>query len=294
MADQLPGAGQAFLDHLAHFVPEIDAAAAALERLGFRLTPFTLQTNTVDGAAVPSGTGNRCAMLRRGYLELLAAVSASPLAQQLTRGFEHHVGVHLAAFSTADAAAEHGRLAASGFPIVPLVHMHRPVATPTGSADARFTIARIAPGTMPEGRTQFLTHHTPDLVWRDGDLDHPNGAQGLSAIWIAAADPGEAAQRYALFTGRPARHGDAAWTVGLDRGAVRIDTPDRLAATFGIMPGPTPPYFCAYEIEVADLAALRRCLDAAGYAHRDAADRVVATAPPALGGTILFHAADRT
>src|SRR5436189_163043 len=82
-----------------------------------------------------------------------------------------------AAFSSADAAAEHRRLAETGFATLPLVDMRRPVATDSGSEDARFTIARIAHGSMPEGRVQFLTHHTEPLVWRDGLLDHPNGAQ---------------------------------------------------------------------------------------------------------------------
>jgi hypothetical protein len=32
MAAQLPGPGEVFLDHVAHFVPAIDEAAAAFER----------------------------------------------------------------------------------------------------------------------------------------------------------------------------------------------------------------------------------------------------------------------
>ena len=83
MAAQLPEAGAVFLDHVAHFVPAMDPAARALEHCGFRLTPFTLQTNRVDGKPVPAGTGNRCAMLRRGYVEILAATADTPLAQQL-------------------------------------------------------------------------------------------------------------------------------------------------------------------------------------------------------------------
>ena len=60
MTNQLPPSGAVFLDNVAHFVPEMDAAAAALQHCGFRLTPFTAQTNRVDGQPVPAGTGNRC------------------------------------------------------------------------------------------------------------------------------------------------------------------------------------------------------------------------------------------
>jgi hypothetical protein len=290
MSAQLPEAGAVFLDHVAHFVPAMDPAAAALERCGFRLTPFAAQTNRVDGKPVPAGTGNRCAMFRRGYVEILAATADTPLARQLNEQLERHVGLQLAAFSGADAAAEHCRLAAAGFPVPPLVDMRRPVATERGEDEARFTIARIAAGTMPEGRMQFLTHHTEPLVWREPDLDHPNGAQALSAIWIAAADPAEPAERFARFTGRPARRESAATTIALDRGALRFATPDFLARELGIMPGPPLPYLAACEIEVTSLDRLRRHLDIAGLTHHAVADGAALPLPPSVGGTILFRA----
>src|SRR3977135_669230 len=110
MPNQLPAPGAVFLDHVAHFVPEMEAAAAALERCGFRPTPFTAQTNRVDGMPVPAGTGNRCAMLRQGYVEILTATADTELARQLRERIADHVGLHLAAFSSADAGAEHQRL----------------------------------------------------------------------------------------------------------------------------------------------------------------------------------------
>jgi hypothetical protein len=287
---QLPGPGAVFLDHVAHFVPDIEAAAASLARCGFRLTPFAPQTNRVNGAEVPVGTGNRCARLRQGYVELLAATAETPLAQQLRERLSRHVGLHLAAFSSADAAAEHHRLAAAGFPVVPLVAMHRPVATSAGIVEeARFTIARIAPGPMPEGRTQFLTHHTPDLVWRAGDLDHPNGAQALLGLWIAAADRDEAAARFARFTGRPARHRGEVGRIALERGALNVATPEFLDAEFGIAPGPPLPHFAASEITVESLARLRALFDAAGLPYRVIENGVALPLPAAVGGTIIFR-----
>src|SRR5437763_2864764 len=285
MTNQLPQPGAVFLDHVAHFVPEMAAAAAALERCGFRLTPFTAQTNRVDGGAVPAGTGNRCAMLEEGYVEILTATGETELARQLCERIADHVGLHLAAFSSADAAAEHRRLLAAGFATLPLVDMRRPVATETGSEDARFTIARIAHRSMPEGRVQFLTHHTEKLVWRDGFLDHPNGAQALTGLWIAAADPAEAAERIARFTGRPARRAGEVTTIALERGAIHIARPPYLSQSLGITAAGTLPCFVAAQIAVASLAEITRHLAAAGVAFRqirlDEGD-AIATALPAV------------
>src|SRR5262249_33663659 len=168
----------------------------------------------------------------------------------------HHVGLHLAAFSTADAAIEHRRLAAFGFPVLPLVDMRRPVPRGTGEDWARFTIARIAPGIMPEGRVQFLTHHTEELVWREPFLDHPNGARMLAALWIAAADPAEPAERFARFIGRPSLRKGEVTIIPLERGTVCIATPEFLGCEFGIETGPPLPYLAAYEVVVDRLARL--------------------------------------
>ena len=295
MTQQLPRRGAVFLDHVAHFVPEMEAAAAALERCGFRLTPFTAQTNRVDGEPVPAGTGNRCAMLHQGYVEILTVTAETELARQLRERIADHVGLHLAAFSSADTAAEHRRLAETGFATLPLVDMRRPVATDSGSEDARFTIARIAHGSMPEGRVQFLTHHTEPLVWRDGFLDHPNGAQALTGLWIAAEEPAEPAARFSRFTGRPATQADEVATIVLDRGTIHIARPTYLRDAFGITPAGTLPCFVAAQIAVTNIAVFESCLRDAGLSGRrvrlDSRDEAIALdLPAALGGAMLFHA----
>jgi hypothetical protein len=272
----------------------MEPAAAALERCGFRLTPFTVQTNREGGATVASGTGNRCAMLRNGYVELLVATSYSPLSRQLNERIADHVGLHLAAFGTADAAAEHTRLAAAGFETLPLVDMRRPVTLDGAIDDARFTIARIAHGSMPEGRAQFLTHHTEHLVWRPDYLDHPNGAGALDALWLAAEDPAEPAARFARFTGRAARQDGALTVVALDRGRINIATPDDLGR-LGIAPAGRLPGFVATTIAVESLGRLRTALDGGEVPHRtvtlNGEQAVAVTLPASVGDTIIFREA---
>jgi Glyoxalase-like domain len=285
MANQLPRPGEVFLDHTAFFVPEMDAAADALERCGFRLTPFTLQTNREGDATVPSGTGNRCAMFKNGYIEVLTATSDTALSAQLRERIADHTGLHLAAFTSADAAGEHRRLAAAGFPTLPLVDMRRPV----GDDFARFTIARIAHGTMPEGRAQFLTHHTERLVWLPDMLDHPNGAEALTALWIAAEDPAEPAGRYARFTGRPARQTGEVTTIALDRGVLNFMSPRHLKEAFGIVPTGRLPCLVAASIKVASLARLEACLTTSRLSYRRSESGVTVTLPRQLGDTLLFH-----
>jgi hypothetical protein len=285
MANQLPGPGEVFLDHTAFFVPTMDDAADAVERCGFRLTPFTAQTNREGGATVLSGTGNRCAMLKNGYLEILTATSDTPLSAQLRERIADHAGLHLAALTSADTAAEHRRLAEAGFQTLPLVDMRRPV----GDDFARFTIARVAHGTMHEGRAQFLTHHTESLVWLPDMLDHPNGATALTGLWIAADDPAEPAARYARFAGRPAAQHGGTTAIELDRGALNFATPAYLKDALGIVPAGKLPCLVAASIAVASLERLEACLARSGLAYRRIASGIAVTLPPSVGDALLFH-----
>jgi hypothetical protein len=203
---QLPLGGEIFLDHIAHFVRDREAARAALGRAGFAPAPISIQANPdpAGGPPRPSGTGNVTAMFARGYVEILFKTADTPIARELDAALARYPGLHLAAFGVADAAAAHRRLGEAGFRTQPLVEMQRPVETVAGPDVAAFTIARLVPGQMPEGRIQMLTHRTEHTVWQPRWLEHPNGARGLAALTIAVADVEEAAARFARFTGRPA------------------------------------------------------------------------------------------
>src|SRR3546814_5547881 len=74
---------------------------------------------------------------------------------------------------------------------------------------------------MPEGRVQYCGHETPDLVWLPEWIRHPNSAEALTDFLIVAADPAEAAHRFATFAGRRFREEDGGlFAIGLDRGRI--------------------------------------------------------------------------
>jgi hypothetical protein len=186
---QLPAGDEIFLDHVAHFVRDAAAASRALARAGFAPTPISIQVNPDPaGGTRPTGTGNVTAMFSRGYMEVLFKTAETALAREFDVALARHAGLHLAAFAVADAANAHRRLATAGFRVRDLVRMQRPVETEAGAGTASFTIARVEPEMMPEGRIQMLTHHTEQSVWQQRWLSHPNSALGLIDVVIAVAD----------------------------------------------------------------------------------------------------------
>jgi hypothetical protein len=288
---QLPLGDEIFLDHVGHFVRDPDAASRALARAGFAPAPVSIQVNPdpAGGAPQRTGTGNVTAMFTRGYIEVLFKTADTPLGRQLDAGLARYGGVHLAAFSVADAAMAHARLAASGFRMQPLVQMQRPVDTGGAPGTAAFTLARVEAPEMPEGRIQILTHRTEHTVWQPRWLSHPNGALALTSLVIAVADVEEAARRFARFTSRSAVPSSLGQTIALDRGRVELVTADVFAQMLPEIPIPSLPFSGAYGIRVKSLTALADMLARAGVATRRREHDMVAIFPEEIGhGAWLF------
>ena len=288
---QLPIGPEIFLDHVGHFVADAQAASRALARAGFAPAPPSIQVNPdpEGGAPRPTGTGNVTAMFARGYIEVLFKTADTPLAHEFDAALARHAGVHLAAFSVADAAAAHQRLGAS-FRVRPLVDMQRPVDTGNGTGTASFTIVRLEPGEMAEGRIQILTHRTEATVWQPRWLSHPNGAQALLDLLIVVADVEEAAARFGRFADRPATGGFALGRmIVLDRGAVVLASADAFATMLPEVPVPSLPFAGAYGMRVTSLGAAAAALTRGGLAVRRAGASLVARFPDELGaGAWIF------
>lgn len=288
---QLPVGGEIFLDHVGHFVRDPQAAAAALARAGFAPAPLSVQVNPDPAGGPPrlTGTGNVTAMFARGYIEVLFKTADTPLGRELDAALARYPGIHLAAFAIADAAAEHARLAAAGFRMQPVTAMQRPVDTGGAPGTARFTLARLEAGQMPEGRIQMLTHHSEAMVWQPRWLTHPNGAFGLTGLTIAVADVDEAAARFARFTGRMAEASSAGHTIRLDRGRLNLVAADVFTRLHPECPVPSLPFAGACGITVASLPALEAVLKNAGLRSRRMNDTLVVPFPEELGhGVWLF------
>jgi len=287
---QLPLGDEVFLDHVGHFVRDAQAASRALRRAGFAPTPVSIQADKEPstGRLVPTGLGNITAMFARGYVEVLFNNSDTPLAGEFDAALARRAGLHLAAFSVVDAAAARERLAAAGFPVRDLVRMQRPVETESGPGVAAFTISRVTPMTMPEGRIQILTHHTEETVWQPRWLSHPNSVCDLIDVAIAVDDVEEAAPRFARFIGRPATFTPGGALIRLDRGGIYLVSHDRATEELPEVPVTSLPFMIGYALGVESLAAAEAAIDGANLEWRAFEDGIVATFPAELGQGAWF------
>ena len=269
---QRPPPGALYLDHVSHFVPDLDAAGALLATLGFAITPVSAQVTQ----AGPAGTSNRCVMLRDGYLEFLTPTADTPNAQRMRESMRRYRGVHLVCFGTPSAEEEHARLERHGFAPQPLVHLERKVER---GMKVRFSVVRAAPGKMPEGRVQYVEHLVPQAIWRPQHLRHSNGVVALAAAYVVAADPVRAAARWARFMGALPRREGRFVSLQTERGKVLIGTRAQMKSLLGA--APRSPGIAGYALACKDPRAFAaRCRAAGLKVHRNLA----VVLPPALGG----------
>jgi hypothetical protein len=278
------------IDHIAHFLPDIERAGASLTKLGFTLTPFSAQSHRVAPGEplVPAGTGNRCVMLQRGYLEFLTPTHDTPNAAHLRAAIRRYTGVHLIAFGTQAPDADCQRLSEGGFhPLTPLA-LQRQVGAESGETTARFTVVRVPETAMAEGRIQFCQHHTRGAVWQPRWLTHANHAVGLAGVILCVADPAEAAQRYARFTGLPVSatgSTDHSWWLDTTQGYLLFVSPARLQRSFGVA-APALPWIAATVIDSDNLPATQAIVNGATFDQR-----LLVTLGPSLGGMMIFQTA---
>ena len=283
---RLPQGNEIFLDHVGHFVRDPDDASQALARAGFAPTPVSVQA---DAAGQPTGTGNVTAMFERGYIEVLFKTADTEIGREFEASLALHAGVHLAAFSVADAEVAHARLASAGFKMRPLVNFSRPVGTESGTGVAAFTVVRLERGLMPEGRIQILTHRTEETVWQKRWLDHPNGAVGLIDLAITVTNEVEAAARFARFADRTMVSSRFGSEIILDRGRVQLMTAQAFDALFPEVRVPSLPLQGAYGIAVKSLGEAEAALRKGNIRTRRLGRALIAEFPKELGvGVWLF------
>ena len=277
------------LDHIGIAVPDLAAAAATYERLGFHLTPLQQQAGPLrpDGPVVFWGSANRCAMLEEGYIEIIGIVDRTLYDNELGRFLARYHGIHIMALGVGDAETQLTRLREAGLAAPGVRPMQRKVATPSGEALVRFK--RVPLADAPEGRIQLIEHLTPELMWQPHLLAHPNRAVALTETVLCVADVAAAADRFRRLAGVvPLRLG-AAHIFAFASGRLVLCDPASLGDFMTEPTPPTLPWFAGFSVATDDgNAAVRRILRRNAVPHDEHGAVVVVPAEAACGAACRF------
>jgi catechol 2,3-dioxygenase-like lactoylglutathione lyase family enzyme len=279
--------GLAGLDHVIVAVRDLERARMGWTRLGFILTP--------RGRHLGQGTANYCIMFGRDYLELLGFVEPDEQADRLASFLAQREGAMAVAFAPSgppgDAAAA---LAALGLhPSEPRA-LGRQLELPEGTVVPRFSLVTLPPEETPALDCFVCGHLTPELVRRPEWLSHPNGAAGLRAIYLVAADTAPLLPAYdRLFGLHEVTTTDAVAAVRVGPHRILFATPDDFETMhpgIDLDPDFPVPGIAALEIAVARRDATADYLAQWQIAFAELPDGRLAVPAREANGTILFFA----
>ena len=281
------------LDHVGVGVRDLASAARTYERLGFTLTPYACHAGAVapGGPTVPRATGNRCAMLKEGYIELIAIVDPALPSGDMAKRIAEREGGHIAAFGCAETKAADALLRAAGFTSRGSLYLERMVDTPEGKTLAKFERVPVAPHETPEGVVFYIKHLTRAALWQPQFLSHPNGALALSEVLFHVADLDEAATRYARFFGLTPTSFGGTRRFAFPYGALVLSG----AAGLPHANAAPAPSIAGITVKTSSIAAVQRLLDAAadesGVTYDHAKSRIVVAPESAHGVCLSFEQA---
>ena len=255
---------QLSLDHIGVIVSDLDAAATRWERLGFKLSPRSPQMglNAKTGDFEPWATANRCAVLSKGYLELIG-IHRPGLTNPWERFLARFEGAHIVALRCASADATYPRLAEHCDDFDPPVQRRRMAPYGDGEREMRFRNIFSRDARVPECRYIVIEHQTPEVLWQPSLMTHPNGALAITTVTLCAnAGPDLSMRWHAL----GAKEVCGPTSVALTSGALQRATQDELAKRFGGI-SLTPNALAHCEVGVQDLSKTSSWLDAQAISY---------------------------
>lgn len=286
--------------HIGLIVTNMDAMIARYERLGFQFTPLSLPKIPLRPGEEPEelGAGNRTAIFKNNYLEVLAVVKRErwdsiPLEVRgpydLDGPLSRYEGLHVMHFSTDDLDAVVARLDREGIPHSAPGRFQRLVETSEGPKMMRARTLHFPKGDTPEALVQVAQHLTPELVLQPRLMQHPNGAQSITECIMCTTEPGEVAAKYGRYSGHTPRYNDGVYSLDLGYSRILVLAPEHLGE---VVPGCVPPFLpslIGFTVAVTSLDKARAVLQENGIPFQEAGSRLIVRPKDACGSAVLFE-----
>ena len=258
------------IDHPVIASADLDAARAALERLGFTVPP--------RGSHIEWGTGNLCIMFPDDYIEVRGIIDPDRFTMHLDTHLEQHgEGLMGVAFGTDDVERSYEDARSAGINTGELRSLRRNFEHPEGWTQPAFTLfspdAADIEGLM---HVVVIEHLTPELIRRPDFLEHANGCIGINGMAGTITNVATCAARMRRLLGDDAvneSENELVLTVPSGQ-IIRLSLSDKAALH-------------SMTLRVSDVARLAALLQTAGVPFEET-DGDVQVGPAAASGTTLI------
>ena len=287
------------LHHLGIISRNMEAAVKQYERLGFIFTPLTIPRIPLHAGAIPEpiGAGNRCAIFRNNYLEMLGVIDPTRWASitreqrgpfDLDEPLQRYEGLHVLHLGTDDLDPVRRRLQESGLHPSDIRLFQRLVDTSDGPKMMQGRTLSFPHGSNPEALLQIAQHETPELVLQPRYMQHPNGATAITEVIVCVEDPESVAEKYGLYSGQPVYSSGVLRAIELGLSRIVVVSPDRLQELLPGHTAPTIPFLAGFTVS-ADLEVSQRALKEREVDFQNVGGRILVHAADGYGSAVLFE-----
>ena len=282
------------LDHIAHAVRHLDAAADFYARAGFTVGARNRH---------PWGTHNRIVQLKNCYIEILEVADPEKIVAHGPRSFSfgafnqdflgRREGLSMLLLNSSDAAADARAYQAAGISDYEVFNFAREGKKPDGTtAKLAFSLVFTRDPTSPDLNLALCQHHFPENFWNPSFQTHANGAQRVGGVVMVADDPASHRDflRVYIGAGEVTSHA-AGLTARTERGDIDVLEPSAARDLFGFpVTASTGMTMIAIRVAVADLAQTEALHRKSGVAVRRHGERLIVPPIEAFGATLIFEA----
>lgn len=283
------------IDHLVLPTADLDVARDRLSALGFTVAPTGVH---------PFGTLNACVYLSDGtFLEPLAIGDAEVAEKAAAAGnvfvardreyrdANGEEGFSALVFASEDARADHEEFVAEGISAGDMLTFSRPASDADGHTDtATFKLAFAADPLAPD--VFFFTcqrKHVPKID-RSALQVHDNGASGIAAVMLSAANPTEHTSLLSFVCGGPSEPaGITGLGVATPNAEVVVLDSTELDGALGVRAPTDGLRLRAIVFRVPDINATESLLRSGGILCRRHGARLVVPPAPGQGAIFAFE-----
>lgn len=281
------------LDHVGVAVRNLDAGRDIFQRLGFQLTVRSHHRGSrAPGAPVePWGSANHCAMLQRGYLEVIGLTD--PAKFSTVKGMlDNYEGAHIVALQGESVDTAHSELRKFGLAVDEPRDLERMAAYGPDGTDSRRVAFRnmyMARSIFTEARLQYTEHLTREVMWQPHLLEHPNGALALSDLFLCSEDVEATVLKLAPVFGVQARQvSQGEHLLRLHHSSIRILTPEAWAEWATEAKLPPLPAPVGLGVQVRSLGATRDHLVRNGFTVQAGRANGIWVGPEQACGAVIY------
>jgi hypothetical protein len=282
------------LDHVAHAVRHLDAAADLYRRLGF----------TVGARNRHSwGTHNHIVQCPGFFVELLTVAEPEKLGSDgfsvlfgkfNERFLQAQEGLSLLILESADAAQDAAAFRDAAIAASDVMRFERAGSRPDGSAvKVAFSLAFARNVQAPDIGFAVCQQHYPENFWNPSFQAHANGVSGVAGVVMVADNPTDHHIFLSAFAGeRELQSTSSGIAVATPRGAIQVMDPSAYRAHFGVSPPDISQgaRLAALRFTAPDRAALTASLQRGHLAPIEHMGRCVIAPESAMGAAIVFEA----